>query len=952
MGKLINEWVTESILTEDIKKTVVTYVGRFHPFHSGHYATYSHLVKKFGKDNVYIGTSDKVELPKSPFRFKEKVDIMSTMFGIPKNKIVQVKNPYGPKEILGKFDEDTTAFITVVGEKDKSRLGGKYFQPYKGEPTEGYRDRGYVYVAPSQSSPLSGTAVRKGMSDSDEKNRIKFFKKAYPKFNQKIFDLVSGRLIKVESVMESFLQTFDIKEMLSEASSLPTSGKGIVDDGPGAFYGNMKTFKKEAEDVTTALGWEIVSYLMDDDSMESFDTSYPNGPGRYQVSFFPSGDTMDGQSIRYGKDVTGRPGYKKWAKHIKKVALRLGMEFVKFAEPKDIENLTQTIGTEKQKDKKEKKQQLHTEGVLNEAKVEVQVKKINISFELFDGTKISEDITLAMSPNSQGLFGLGDNIEKYSGLTLKDAQEYNETPDDAYIYGLVNTMNDGQDIFFWTNGTRLVGNVKKIGAQTAVIEQLAHEGVHLTRAILAKSLMGDGFPTEEWPSIGEQDNDTIEEEQLTTALSYVLEHITPSFIEMAKKYISKPKDKSLAENVLNEGGAYGHMNHPFDVDLGLTFSDLKIIIDKALNGKLEFTREKTDGQALAISWRADRGLIAARNKSHLKDRGLNALDIKGVSDKFANRGGLTDAYNFAMKDLENAIKGLSKAQREKVFKDGSKFMNIEVIWPESVNVIPYGQPLLVFHGTMEYDESGVAIGADTSDGRILAGMIKQVNADVQSKYTIQGPPVVTLPKNQELSKMKSKFFGQLSKIQKEFSLKDSAGVAEYHQKWWESFVDKNSPTTLDNKQKMGLVKRWAFYDKGLRLDKKVFSDEKTLEWAKKIDKQDHAKISKENIRKFEDIFLGVGSEVLSFMSSVLTVNPDKAIRDMKKRLDKTIKDVQNSGDSKKINKLKMELERLAAVGGKDKLVPNEGLVFLYKGHTMKLTGTFASLNQILGLMYF
>tara|TARA_R110000737_G_scaffold49497_5_gene70336 strand:+ start:6019 stop:8313 length:2295 start_codon:yes stop_codon:yes gene_type:complete len=764
MGKLINEWVTESILTEDIKKTVVTYVGRFHPFHSGHYATYSHLVKKFGKDNVYIGTSDKVELPKSPFRFKEKVDIMSTMFGIPKNKIVQVKNPYGPKEILGKFDEDTTAFITVVGEKDKSRLGGKYFQPYKGEPTEGYRDRGYVYVAPSQSSPLSGTAVRKGMSDSDEKNRIKFFKKAYPKFNQKIFDLVSGRLIKVESVMESFLQTFDIKEMLSEASSLPTSGKGIVDDGPGAFYGNMKTFKKEAEDVTTALGWEIVSYLMDDDSMESFDTSYPNGPGRYQVSFFPSGDTMDGQSIRYGKDVTGRPGYRKWAKHIKKVALRLGMEFVKFAEPKDIENLTQNTGTEKQKDK-----------------------------------------------------------------------------------------------------------------------------------------------------------------------------------------VNKLK---LKENVLNEGGAYGHMNHPFDVDLGLTFSDLKIIIDKALNGKLEFTREKTDGQALAISWRADRGLIAARNKSHLKDRGLNALDIKGVSDKFANRGGLTDAYNFAMKDLENAIKGLSKAQREKVFKDGSKFMNIEVIWPESVNVIPYGQPLLVFHGTMEYDESGVAIGADTSDGRILAGMIKQVNADVQSKYTIQGPPVVTLPKNQELSKMKSKFFGQLSKIQKEFSLKDSAGVAEYHQKWWESFVDKNSPTTLDNKQKMGLVKRWAFYDKGLRLDKKVFSDEKTLEWAKKIDKQDHAKISKENIRKFEDIFLGVGSEVLSFMSSVLTVNPDKAIRDMKKRLDKTIKDVQNSGDSKKINKLKMELERLAAVGGKDKLVPNEGLVFLYKGHTMKLTGTFASLNQILGLMYF
>ena len=64
MGNKIKDWVLESLLTEDIKKTVVTYVGRFHPFHSGHNATYQHLVKKFGKDNVYIGTSDKVQLPK------------------------------------------------------------------------------------------------------------------------------------------------------------------------------------------------------------------------------------------------------------------------------------------------------------------------------------------------------------------------------------------------------------------------------------------------------------------------------------------------------------------------------------------------------------------------------------------------------------------------------------------------------------------------------------------------------------------------------------------------------------------------------------------------------------------------------------------------------------------------------------------------------------------------
>jgi hypothetical protein len=279
-------------------------------------------------------------------------------------------------------------------------------------------------------------------------------------------------------------------------------------------------------------------------------------------------------------------------------------------------------------------------------------------------------------------------------------------------------------------------------------------------------------------------------------------------------------------------------------------------------------------------------------------------------------------------------------------------MNIEVIFPTSVNVIPYGQPLLVFHGTMQYNMDGKAIGADTSAARILAGMIKQINQDVQNNYTIQGPPVVKLPQSVELSKQQGKYYSALNKIQKEFKLKDSNGVADYHQAWWEQYVDKNTPSTLDNKTKMGLVKRWAFFDNSFRLNRKNITDSKVLDWATKTDKQDKAKISKQNLRKFEDIFLGVGADVLSFMSSALTVNPEEALRTMKSELDKTVKAVQKSGDVKKIEKLRMELERLAAVGGKDKIVPNEGIVFTYKGGTYKLTGTFASLNQILGLMYF
>ena len=57
-------------------------------------------------------------------------------------------------------------------------------------------------------------------------------------------------------------------------------------------------------------------------------------------------------------------------------------------------------------------------------------------------------------------------------------------------------------------------------------------------------------------------------------------------------------------------------------------------------------------------------------------------------------------------------------------------------------------------------------------------MIKQVNKDVQDNYTIQGPPIVKLPKSQNLSKKRSKYSSQISKLQKEFGLKDTDGVAQ------------------------------------------------------------------------------------------------------------------------------------------------------------------------------
>ena len=62
--------------------------------------------------------------------------------------------------------------------------------------------------------------------------------------------------------------------------------------------------------------------------------------------------------------------------------------------------------------------------------------------------------------------------------------------------------------------------------------------------------------------------------------------------------------------------------------------------------------------------------------------------------------------------------------------------------------------------------------------------------------------------------------------------------------------------------------------------------------------------------------------------------------------------MKSGGDVDKLKKLKLQIEKLQAIGGLDAVVPSEGVVFKYKGKIYKFTGAFAPINQILGSLKF
>jgi hypothetical protein len=1111
MSELSN-FLVESILGESVEmeNIIVVYSGRFQPFHKGHFATYKQLISKFGKDSVFIATSNKTDNQKSPFDFREKKTIITKMFGIPSNKIVQVKNPYKPTEILSPYDAAKTGLIVVVGEKDEQRLGGNYFTPYKGKVEMGYLDKGYVYASPAQSNPISGTDVRNWLSKGTEEEKKEGFLKAYPKFDATVFKFITLKLAKLSEDINLDVNVGDtllmgkfknkkvvVKNIDKDVHGMPTiNGKkattfriptnesslggyqadrgepetGYVADGqtrlinkakpePWFRQGGYKQLDKPKGDWIRGKGkdrdkdstFRKVYYKVT--NMETSDLDPAQNPHKVEnwkevklkkktkkpkrfwedtemdtnlsliseeelnqiaEDYMAALDEMGlgggagvGLSLPGGY-INGAPNPKDVAKTKKKLDAADNDEYEPIEE--DLTEMAEMAKSDLDQVEKYADQQLSPEDIELGKESDHFFQRLN---DPRNGKQISAaELTGFFKRLARNKKKFLDFVKQYKEFVVKDKRTKINIPFMAVANKLIAKTIMRKDDFksstpvytteeiiveiaagIYAGKLKINGQVVPIEVELIGVDNNTREFitkvVHIDSKYFSKFKIGSTFkiparlftmPGGGWHKVKNKAFEAVTSKnhkpdgkidhnftQHHKSSSYAPDYGAPAELDTIdfdddreiepghqtdtkdtqNKGYEPVKKVNESKDLLIEGGAYGHMHHPFDIEMNLTFADLKNIVKKALTGDLDVAREKTDGQALAISWVNGR-LVAARNKSHLKNKGEGAMTIGQVADKFAGRGGLTDAYNFAMKDLSKAIGSLSEPQRKKVFNDGSSFMNLEVIYPTSVNVIPYNQPLLVFHGTFDYDIDGNISGENQQSARILAGMIKQINASVQSKYTIQGPPMQKLPKSENLSKLQSKYMSMISKLQSEFGLSDTDGVADYHQAWWTNFVDKNAKG-LDAQEKIGLVKRWAFGDKGFRIA--TIQDPKLRSWADNTEKKDQAKIAKDNLMKFEEIFLGVGADVLSFMESVLTANPTEATKQMVARLHKTVDDVRKLGDPKKLDKLKLELQRLQALGGFEKIVPNEGIVFVYNGNTYKLTGAFAPLNQILGLFY-
>lgn len=408
---------------------------------------------------------------------------------------------------------------------------------------------------------------------------------------------------------------------------------------------------------------------------------------------------------------------------------------------------------------------------------------------------------------------------------------------------------------------------------------------------------------------------------------------------------------TFTKRLLLCGGAYGHLSHPYE-DMGITFADMKDIINSALSGNIK-ADEKIDGQNLMFTWKNGE-LRAARNKGHIKNYGENSLTKNQLDVMFADRPPqIRQAFVYAMTDLETALSMVDEKQLNEIFQDGKRFMNVEVVLPATQNVIPYGLSLLVFHGTVEYDQSGNPVGVGIIDaGEYLDKIIKNVNSNVQKHFTLRGPNRIILKQVKDFQQKKKEYLSIVKKLQG--TLPDTATLEDYHRLVWSEMIREKSKEfkySVSDIVVSQLVNRWVSEDKTIRIVKlqKEIESEEFKQWIQQVDRQRDLYFKKLN-QPFEYLFLKLGVDVLSNASGYLAASPDKAAREVSAKTQEEIEKIKQLNDPEAMSKLERELERIKHLGGLEHMSGTEGIAFYRNGKVYKLVGSFAPVGQILGMI--
>jgi hypothetical protein len=396
--------------------------------------------------------------------------------------------------------------------------------------------------------------------------------------------------------------------------------------------------------------------------------------------------------------------------------------------------------------------------------------------------------------------------------------------------------------------------------------------------------------------------------------------------------------KSLYQYIA-EGGAAGHMLHPYDYN-EFTLRDIKGLIRNLFSAKIEDITEKIDGTNIQATMNTAGQVVFIRNKGNLNST-IGGMTIDDMAAKWKDKPNIAKTFLTAGGIITKVFSKIGP----KFFNPDDEtrlVVNCECVIAGKTNIMVYDSDQVYFHNIWIYKkQDGEWVNID-----ITKKGLDIINNACEKLDSAQVTPNVFIKITEKSKEILVDYIKEIDKIFKNEHCSEFSTILDYKKSRFDKYLhDNHLDWIADNTiVKDVLFNRWFCADKLINIKKikdevKEYSSELSA-----LDKKGYKDIVAFAIEPIDIFFIKLGNEVISLCDNLMNNKNKNCVI---KELQKDMQDAIDTVEADKKDRVLAQLQRMQDM----QINATEGIVFYYKGQLMKLTGTFAPLNQIVELKY-
>ena len=433
-----------------------------------------------------------------------------------------------------------------------------------------------------------------------------------------------------------------------------------------------------------------------------------------------------------------------------------------------------------------------------------------------------------------------------------------------------------------------------------------------------------------------------------------------SYYNDLRAHINVSVEESIVYQKLNEGGLGGHISHPYEIN-EMKFTDLFSLVTKLFAGEIQDITEKVDGMNLFASVNLEGEPIFARNLSHIRKEPFTLSDIER-NGMWAGKPTVSDAFVEGARCIAEIFSHIPDAvnffNRIDVNWDLThrKWVNFEVVDPNNVNVINYSDKMVLVHSIklVEYRNPDGIFYADYDRGQEQVDIDKIGEAIAETVYkdtSIGFTPKVLMDKYSEGATEAAETCDKILELINEYGISQIDTIGDFKAAMAVSYLSsKTGFKDLSPEITQNLARRWMCGDGPNMQWFKSKIDDGTYVMIRDFEKNMLTDFKRKINRPLEMILAKAGNKILKQIKGTINSKNQQNIKDsIKKRIVATIDRLEKEGDDKSKDRLEQLLAKMETLDNTINAI--EGIVFEYEGRLIKITGSFGTINQILGMNY-